>query len=140
MACLWALAAAALFLAGTLGSSWFAVLEALQNTAYVPTTRPAWSGTRWYRHGCWYAKQTTAHPLLADVDSESVQASIQRLFDTGIMRTLPYAMIWYILQVELGDGQSGIDVGAGAGTVEGVLDVEAKCEHYQPCHSLHGTV
>jgi hypothetical protein len=31
LACLRALVAAAMFLAGTLGSSWFAVLEALQN-------------------------------------------------------------------------------------------------------------
>ncbi|KAI0268958.1 hypothetical protein BGY98DRAFT_324050 [Russula aff. rugulosa BPL654] len=84
MACLWALAAAALFLAGTLGSSWFAVLEALQNTAYVPTTRPAWSGTR------------------------CTSTSCGRRFRERAM------------QVELGDGQSGIDVGAGAGTVEGV--------------------
>jgi hypothetical protein len=39
LACLRALAPAALFLAGTLGSSWFAVLEALQNADYVLTTR-----------------------------------------------------------------------------------------------------
>ena len=41
-------------------------------------------------------RQTTAHPLLADVDSESVQTAIQRLFDTRIMRTLHYAIFWYI--------------------------------------------
>ena len=29
--------------------------------------------------------QTAAHPLLADVDSESVQAAIQRLFDASIL-------------------------------------------------------
>ena len=38
LACLRALVAAALFLAGTLGSSWFAVFEAL-HADYVPTTR-----------------------------------------------------------------------------------------------------
>jgi len=34
-----ALVAAAMFLAGTLGPSWFAALEALQNAGYVLTTR-----------------------------------------------------------------------------------------------------
>ena len=29
--------------------------------------------------------QTAAHPLLADVDSKSVQAAIPRLFDASIM-------------------------------------------------------
>ena len=38
-ACLRPLVVAALFLAGTPGSSWFAVLEALQNADYVLTTR-----------------------------------------------------------------------------------------------------
>ena len=37
--CLRALVAAAIFLAGTLGPSWFAVLEALQNADYVLKTR-----------------------------------------------------------------------------------------------------
>jgi hypothetical protein len=58
-ACLRAFVAAALFLAGTLGSSWFAVLETLQNADYVLTTRGtalpgpahlgigAVAGTRW---------------------------------------------------------------------------------------------
>jgi hypothetical protein len=35
LACLRALVTAALFLAGTLGSSWFAVLEALKNADYA---------------------------------------------------------------------------------------------------------
>jgi hypothetical protein len=39
LACARALVAAALFLVGTLGPSWFAVLEALQNADYVLTTR-----------------------------------------------------------------------------------------------------
>jgi hypothetical protein len=96
----WALVVAALFLVGTLGSSWFAALEALQNAYYVLTTRgaappgqaPLGIGTvagtlskcggtqtegqveqQQQRH------QAAAHPLLADVDSESVQAAIRRL-------------------------------------------------------------
>jgi hypothetical protein len=39
LACLPALVTGELFLAGTLGSSWFTVLEALQNADYVLTTR-----------------------------------------------------------------------------------------------------
>jgi hypothetical protein len=45
LACARALFAAALFLAGTLGPSWFAELEALQNGDYVLTTRGNTDGT-----------------------------------------------------------------------------------------------
>ena len=40
-ACLRELVSSALFLTGTFGSSWFAVLEALQSADYVLTTRTA---------------------------------------------------------------------------------------------------
>jgi hypothetical protein len=82
LACLRALVAAALFLAGTLGSGWFAVPETLQNADYVLTTRGtappgpallgigAVAGTPSNR--CGTAGGTT------DVDSESVQAAIQQ--------------------------------------------------------------
>ena len=148
LACLRALVAAALFLAGTLGSSWFAVLEALQNADYVLTTRgtalpgPAPHGTgavastpskrggaqiegqveQQQRH------QAAAHPLLADLDSESVQAAIQRLFDASIMlddsafRDFVGALCK--LSSEMVSMQCGVDVGAGAGIGEGTLDVE----------------
>jgi hypothetical protein len=82
------------------------VLEALQNAYYVLTTRGAAppgqaslgigtaSGTPSKRDGTQIEgqvehqqqrHQAAAHPLLADVDSESVQVSIQRLFDPSIM-------------------------------------------------------
>ena len=119
------LVVAALFLAGTPGSSWFAVLEALQNADYVLTTSgtappgpaPLGIGTvagslskcggtqtegqveqQQQRH------QAAAHPPLADVDSESVQAAIRQLFDASIMLEDP-AFCWHIMQVELEDGQ-----------------------------------
>ena len=102
LACLRALVAAALFLAGTLGPSWFAVLEALQNADYVLTTRGTFphsgpglttSATPSKRavaqtdgqHSLQRppSRQQAAHPLLADLDPESVQAAIQRLFDAS---------------------------------------------------------
>ena len=107
LACLRALVAAALFLAGTLGPSWFAVLEALQNADYVLTTRgtaPASASLAVGTAGATPSKrasaqvdgqqllqqqqrhpsgQQAAHPLLADLDSESLQAAIQRLFDSS---------------------------------------------------------
>ncbi|KAF8260132.1 hypothetical protein EI94DRAFT_1749458 [Lactarius quietus] len=101
LACLRALVAAALFLAGTLGPSWFAVLEALQNADYVLTTRGTYPGSGpSLATGAPPSKRSTAqtdghhlpqqqqqrppaHPLLADLDSESVQAAIQRLFDSS---------------------------------------------------------
>jgi len=118
------LVVAALFLAGTPGSSWFAVLEALQNADYVLTTSgtappgpaPLGIGTvagslskcggtqtegqveqQQQRH------QAAAHPLLADVDSESVQAAIRRLFDARGLQVSRFC--WRIMQVELGDSQ-----------------------------------
>jgi hypothetical protein len=98
--------AAALFLDGTPGSSWFAVLAARQNADYLLTTRGTTSpgpaplgigaatGTP-SKHGGIQIEvqveqqqlrhQVAAHPLLADVDSKSVQASIQRQFDASII-------------------------------------------------------
>jgi hypothetical protein len=87
---------AALFLAGTLGPSWFAVLEAVPNADYVPATcgtapgsaplgTGAVAGTPSKRGGTQIEAQveeqqqrhqTVEHPLLADVDSESVQVAI----------------------------------------------------------------
>jgi hypothetical protein len=98
----------ALFLAEMPCSSWFAVLEALQNADYVLTTRGAPPGRTPLSPGAGAGTprrsskrggtriegqveqqqqrhQAAAHPLLADVDSESVQAAIQRLFDASIM-------------------------------------------------------
>jgi hypothetical protein len=149
LACLRALVAAALFLAGTLGSSWFAVLEALQNADYVLTTRGtappgpaplgigAVAGTPSKRGGTQTEGQAeqqqqrhlaAAHPLLADLDSESVQSAIQRLFDASIMledsafRDFVGALCK--LSSEMVSMQSGVDVGGGAGAGEGALDVE----------------
>ena len=147
LACLRALVAAALSLGGTLGSSWFAVLEALQNADYVLTTRGTTSpgpapasaavGTSGKRSGTQtegqveqqqQRHQAATHPLLADVDSESVQAAIQRLFDASIMLEdgafRDFVAALCKLSLEMVSMQSGVDVGAGAGTGEGALDVE----------------
>ncbi|KAI0304868.1 hypothetical protein BC826DRAFT_965189 [Russula brevipes] len=75
--CARALVAAALFLVGMLGPSWFAVLEALQNADYDLTHmqhRSAGAGRRARRGGSrqqiQQLRQQVAHPLLADVDSD----------------------------------------------------------------------
>ena len=102
--CLWALVVA---VAGTLGSSRFALFEALQNADYVLTTCGAAppgpvplgigavAGTLSKRGGTQIEGQVeqqqpryhaAAHLQLADLDSESVQAAIQRLFDASIMQ------------------------------------------------------
>ena len=148
LACLRALVAAALFLAGTLGPSWFAVLEALQNADYVLTTRGtappgsaplSASGTpskrgmqsegqveqqQQQRH------QAPAHPLLADVDSESVQAAIQRLFDASVMLedTAFHDFVGALckLSCEMVSMQSGVDVGPAANAGEGSLGLDVE--------------
>jgi hypothetical protein len=96
LACLRALVSSAAFLAGSLGEGWFDILEAVQNADYVLTLK----GTRAASKNGAVAilrkssMGTTApmpgqqqplakHPLLTDVDPESVANAIQRLFDTS---------------------------------------------------------
>ena len=111
MACLKVLVASALFLAGSLGESWFDILEALQNADYVLTMKgartagakrntlgpgagtlppsrsvststpgsplpPAGSSTQ-------QPLPQARHPLLADLDPDSLQHAMQRLFDAS---------------------------------------------------------
>ncbi|KAH9169937.1 hypothetical protein EDB89DRAFT_1853941 [Lactarius sanguifluus] len=148
LACLRALVAAALFLAGTLGPSWFAVLEALQNADYVLTTRGTASGPglavgtagatpgkRVVSHADGQqsiqqqqrppSRQQAAHPLLADVDSESVQAAIQRLFDSSKVLEddafHDFVGALCKLSVEMVSMQTGTGVTA---TAEGSLEID----------------
>ncbi|CDO76858.1 hypothetical protein BN946_scf185033.g55 [Trametes cinnabarina] len=112
MACLKVLVASALFLAGSLGESWFDILEALQNADYVLTMKGArQSGSKRNTIGPGAGSlppsrsvstsgsspqlatsganqppsQTSQarHPLLADLDPDNLQHAIQRLFDAS---------------------------------------------------------
>lgn len=113
LACLKVLVSSALFLAGSLGESWFDVLEALQNADYVLTHKGVRSqtnkrntmgsgvgsipasrsvsmsssqGASQLGNNTGSSAGVSQHPrhhLLADLDAESVQASIQRLFDAS---------------------------------------------------------
>ncbi|KAH9940033.1 uncharacterized protein BXZ73DRAFT_43028 [Epithele typhae] len=92
MACLKVLVASALFLAGSLGESWFDILEALQNADYVLTlkgARPAPSKRNTIGPGSNISPSTSGstaasrHPLLADLDPDSLQHAMQRLFDAS---------------------------------------------------------
>ncbi|EMD41098.1 hypothetical protein CERSUDRAFT_111675 [Gelatoporia subvermispora B] len=106
LACLKVLISSALFLAGSLGEGWFDVLEALQNADHLLTLRAARpfvvkrvvSGqgsvsspsnrTSSLPSGTGGALQNAPssgprHPLLADLEPESMQHAIQRVFDTS---------------------------------------------------------
>jgi hypothetical protein len=92
LACLKVLISSALYLAGSLGESWYAVLEALQNAEYVLTSKGAnTSTTRRVSSGVSLSSLTEAksgstpprHPLLSELDAESVLNGIQKLFDTS---------------------------------------------------------
>ena len=100
MACLKVLITSALFLAGSLGESWFGVLEALQNADYVLSAKGTQSGGRrgstfgisggtpgsrpqGASSGTHVQSPVTRHPLLTDLDTDSVQNAIQRLFDSS---------------------------------------------------------
>lgn len=111
LACLKAYVASALFLAGSLDASWFAVLETLQNADYVLTTKgvkppptpskrssmgPGQPVGRSVSTPARTASQSgspapppsaspqpSRHPLLADLDAESVLQTMQRLFDAS---------------------------------------------------------
>lgn len=112
MACLKVLLGCSLFLAGSLGESWYAVLEALQNAdgvlsmmtktgvgyssskkgifggggnlpsgmTGVPPTMRSVSGSL---SSAGTGSTSTKHPLLSDLDVETMQLSIQRLFDSS---------------------------------------------------------
>ena len=107
LVCLKVLVSSALFLAGSLGESWYGILEALQNADYVLTMKgsqpssarrasmfPGGPGTpsRSVSGATGGASEATKsahppqparHPLLADIDPENVQLAIQRLFETS---------------------------------------------------------
>lgn len=107
LACLKVFISSALFLAGSLGESWFGVLEALQNADYVltskgaqpqqnkrfsfnpgsggaPTSRSVSLAGSASQPGSGPATVHVArHPLLTDLEAETLQTGIQRLFDAS---------------------------------------------------------
>lgn len=92
LACLKVLVASALFLAGSLGESWFGILEALQNADYVLTSKgaavPAKRGPFGGSGSAPGSRAVsgsggTRHALLSDLDAEALQTAIQRLFDAS---------------------------------------------------------
>ncbi|KAG1719544.1 uncharacterized protein EDB91DRAFT_1240566 [Suillus paluster] len=95
LACLKVLVSSALFLAGSLGESWYGILEALQNADYVLNVKASQASTNRRMStpmtpsrsvsATSSAEQGKAarHPLLVDIDSESVLAAVQRLFDAS---------------------------------------------------------
>ncbi|KAI0086033.1 guanine nucleotide exchange factor in Golgi transport N-terminal-domain-containing protein [Irpex rosettiformis] len=108
LACLKVYIASALFLAGSLADSWFNILEALQNADYVLTNKgakvpPQTPGKRssMGTGGLQSVRSISSgpgrplsqvnpptphhlkHPMLADLDPDSLDASIQRLFDAS---------------------------------------------------------
>lgn len=96
MACLKVLISSAVFLAGSLGESWFDILEALQNADYVLTLKGSRSSGRLSSvpeapgviqriasSSSVSQQQTPRHPLLTELDAEHLETAIQRLFDTS---------------------------------------------------------
>ncbi|KAG1726836.1 hypothetical protein EDB19DRAFT_1897612 [Suillus lakei] len=95
LACLKVLVSSALFLAGSLGESWYGILEALQNADYVLNVKASQaSANRRMNTPMTPSRSVSAmssaeqgkvarHPLLVDIDSESVLAAVQRLFDAS---------------------------------------------------------
>ncbi|KAF9074107.1 hypothetical protein BDP27DRAFT_1399717 [Rhodocollybia butyracea] len=119
LACLKVLISSAMFLAGSLGESWFGVLEVLQNADYVLTSKglgfgvaspgskagafspgrsggnppsrsvsmsmsTSGSGSGLSSTGSSHPQQSIArHPLLVDLDAETMLGAMQRLFDAS---------------------------------------------------------
>ncbi|TFK22523.1 hypothetical protein FA15DRAFT_757922 [Coprinopsis marcescibilis] len=105
MACLKVLVGCALFLAGSLGESWYGVLETLQNADYVLSFRYGGATTGSNRRSMLvpnpppggavlppsravsmsHARSSSGsrYPLLADLDTETMLNAIQRLFDSS---------------------------------------------------------
>ncbi|KAG1761394.1 hypothetical protein EDD22DRAFT_847776 [Suillus occidentalis] len=95
LACLKVLVSSALFLAGSLGESWYGILEALQNADYVLNVKASQASTNRRMNTPMTPNRSASamssaeqgkvarHPLLMDIDSESVLAAVQRLFDAS---------------------------------------------------------
>lgn len=95
LACLRVLVSSALFLAGSLGESWYGILETLQNADYVLNVKglqastnrrmsiPMTPGRSVSASSSGEQGKVARHPLLMDSDSESVLAAVQRLFDSS---------------------------------------------------------
>ncbi|KAF8435407.1 hypothetical protein L210DRAFT_3453035 [Boletus edulis BED1] len=93
LVCSKVLVSSALFLAGSLGESWYGIMEALQNADYVLTmkgSQPAsarrtgtFPGITSEAAKAAHPPQPTRHPLLADIDPDNVQLAIQRLFEAS---------------------------------------------------------
>ena len=105
MACLKVLISSAVFLAGSLGESWFNILEVLQNADHVLSSRggqhaggagkrsmfsPSAAGAPVSRSvsaasagGANTQAGPPRHPLLSDLDAETLQLAMQRLFDAS---------------------------------------------------------
>ncbi|KAJ7664366.1 hypothetical protein DFH06DRAFT_322458 [Mycena polygramma] len=85
LACLKVLVASALFLAGSLGDSWFGILEALQNADYVLTSKGTASAATKRSPGSRTVSGSggARHALLSDLEPEALQTAIQRLFDAS---------------------------------------------------------
>ncbi|KAF8879578.1 guanine nucleotide exchange factor in Golgi transport N-terminal-domain-containing protein [Infundibulicybe gibba] len=107
MACLKVLIASALFLAGSLGESWFGVLEVLQNADYVLTQKGVQSTPTPSKRGLFGPGTTPSsrsvshsgsnptagpgnptshgprHPFLIDLEPDALQTAIQRLFEAS---------------------------------------------------------
>ncbi|PFH47539.1 hypothetical protein AMATHDRAFT_151886 [Amanita thiersii Skay4041] len=157
LACLKIFVSSALFLAGSLGDSWYQILEALQNADYVltfkglyasgskrnlfsPTGAPIPASRSGSVSGSVAAQAANASnvqsqqapkpPFLSDLDSETIQLAIQRLFDASknledvafkdfinALCKLSFEMV--SMQSEFGqilsDGESVEDVGSAGG-------------------------
>ncbi|KAJ7752413.1 hypothetical protein DFH07DRAFT_520905 [Mycena maculata] len=88
LACLKVLVASALFLAGSLGESWFGILEALQNADYVLTSKGVAGGAKRAGGSAPGSRAVSGsagarHALLSDLDADALQTAIQRLFDAS---------------------------------------------------------
>lgn len=144
LACLKVLVGSAMFLAGSLGESWYGVLEVLQNADYVLTAKGAGPhGTPGKRglfspigpgsSGIPASRSVSSsqagslvtpiarHPLLMDLDVETMESAIQRLFDAsknledaafsafvGALCRLSAEMVG---MQSAGDGESVLDAG-----------------------------
>ncbi|KAH6905130.1 hypothetical protein BKA70DRAFT_1293490 [Coprinopsis sp. MPI-PUGE-AT-0042] len=90
MACLKVLVGCTMFLAGSLGESWYGILETLQNAEYVLSFKAGSSGGHGGRRtvsmSSSYSGSSSSgpkHPLLSDLDVETTLTAIQRLFDAS---------------------------------------------------------
>ncbi|KAF9033039.1 hypothetical protein BDZ89DRAFT_1036881 [Hymenopellis radicata] len=141
LACLKVLIGSAMFLSGSLAESWYNILEVLQNAEYVLTSKTAITGTPKKNRTVSGASTQSRHPMLTDLDVDTLQNGIQRLFDgsknldDGAFKCFVDALCK--LSAEMVEMQSSAGVVPDSDSMEDGLSSPSPSIHHRRLSGIH---